>query len=117
VWCIYIGTGHAARFDKHLKVDILNIFLKGKGKFIFELLSNIATILFFIVLAMIMVNVLQFFTLRVQTSAALKLNMIYVYSAPFVCSLLSTLRYIENIARLTLGFKASKGNGNAREAS
>lgn len=101
VWCVYIGSCHAARFDKHLKVDILAIFMNEKGKYILNMISGIITIVFFCILTYIMVVVLKAFTVRPQTSPIMKFDMIYAYSAPFVCAVISSIRYLENLVRYT----------------
>lgn len=101
VWCIYIGTIHAARYGKHLKVDVLSVLVKEKGTYIFRMITDISSVVFFIILAVIMVQVLEFLSIRTQVSASLHFNMIFAYAAPFVCSGVSILRYIEDIIKET----------------
>lgn len=116
VWCIYIGTAHAARYGKHLKVDILSAFVKDRGNYIFRLITNVSSILFFVALSYIMTFVLQFMLARPQRSAAIGYDMFFAYLSVFVCAVFSCIRYIEDIVRATVEYKEKKrAEGETKE--
>ncbi len=108
VWCIYIGTAHAARYGKHLKVDILSTFVKDRGNYVFRLITNVSSILFFVLLSYIMTLVLQFMLVRPQRSAAIGYDMFFAYLSVFVCAVLSCIRYVEDIVRATVEYKEKR---------
>lgn len=108
VWLIYIGSIKAVRGRKHLKVDILNLVVKDFGHYVFELIGHISTIVFWVIMSYFMWNVVYRYIGRPQYSAALKINMAFMYAAPLVCGVLSLVRSLQNIARCTSEYHALK---------
>ncbi len=115
VWCIYIGTAHAARYGKHLKVDILSVFVKDRGEYVFRLITNVGSIVFFVILSRIMITVLQFMLTRPQRSAALGYDMFFAYLSVFVCAIFSCIRYVEDIVRATTEYREKRRAGEVTE--
>lgn len=108
VWLIYIGSIKAVRDRKHLKVDILNLLVKDRGHYVFELIGHISTIVFWFIMSYFMWNVVYRFIGRPQYSATLKINMAYMYAAPLVCGVLSLIRSLQNIVRCTGEYRTLK---------
>jgi TRAP-type C4-dicarboxylate transport system permease small subunit len=51
VWLIYISCSYAIKTRSHIKVDLLNIMVKEKGKFILGVFSNSCFLVFAAVIA------------------------------------------------------------------
>ena len=107
VWIIYLAGSKAVKDGKHLTVDILPIFLKGKSQTILHIFSTLATLCFFAALLYAGSLILPSMIARPQFSPANKINMIYPYLAPTVGAVLMTLRAIitivEDVKRLKNG--------------
>lgn len=94
VWIIYLAASRAVKDGKHLTVDILPIFLKGKAQIILHIFSTLATLAFFAALLYAGSLVLSTMMTRPQFSPANGINMIFPYLAPTVGTVLMTLRAI-----------------------
>jgi len=94
VWIIYLAGSRAVKDGKHLTVDILPIFLKGKAQTILHIFSTLATLAFFAALLYAGSLVLPSMMARPQFSPANGINMIIPYLAPTVGTVLMTLRAI-----------------------
>ena len=94
VWIIYLSGSKAVKDGKHLTVDILPLFLKGKAQIILHIFSTVATLAFFVALLYAGSLVLPSMMARPQFSPANHVNMIIPYLAPTVGTVLMTLRAI-----------------------
>ena len=94
VWIIYLTGSKAVKDGKHLTVDILPLFLKGKAQIILHIFSTVATLAFFVALLYAGSLVLPSMMARPQFSPANHINMIIPYLAPTVGTVLMTLRAI-----------------------
>lgn len=94
VWIIYLASSKAVKDGKHLTVDILPIFLKGKANIALHIFSTVATVCFFAALLYAGSLVLPTMMARPQFSPANGINMIFPYLAPTVGTVLMTLRAI-----------------------
>jgi TRAP-type C4-dicarboxylate transport system permease small subunit len=94
VWIIYLTGSKAVKDGKHLTVDILPLFLKGKAQIILHIFSTVATLAFFVALLYAGSLVLPSMMARPQFSPANHVNMIIPYLAPTVGTVLMTLRAI-----------------------
>ncbi len=94
VWIIYLTGSKAVKDGKHLTVDILPLFLKGKAQIILHIFSTAATLAFFVALLYAGSLVLPSMMARPQFSPANHVNMIIPYLAPTVGTVLMTLRAI-----------------------
>lgn len=92
VWIIYLAASKAVKDGKHLTVDILPIFLKGKAPTVLHIFSTVATVAFFAALLYAGSLVLPNMMARPQFSPANHINMIIPYLAPTVGTVLMTLR-------------------------
>lgn len=80
----YYGALYATRNHSHLKVELLETLTGKKGKFVFRLITNISSIIFYIFLTKIMADYLKYLTRIKQTSAVLKLDIRIIYLAPLI---------------------------------
>lgn len=94
VWIIYLTGSKAVKDGKHLTVDILPLFLKGKAQIILHIFSTVATLAFFAALLYAGSLVLPSMMARPQFSPANHINMMIPYLAPTVGTVLMTLRAI-----------------------
>ena len=95
VWVIYLASSRAMATQKHLTVDILPIFLKGKSKVILHILSTLLTLAFFVGLLYAGSLVLPNLLVKTQFSPAVHINMFYLYLAPTVGAVLMTIRALQ----------------------
>ncbi|MGN1413125.1 MAG: TRAP transporter small permease [Anaerovoracaceae bacterium] len=108
VWLIYFGAIKAVREEKHLKVDIVALFLKEKGTLRLKLFTDVVSIVFWIIITYVMFLVMEKFSLLPQYSPAVHINMLFVYLAPLVCGIFSIIRYVQNIIRVLIEYKELK---------
>lgn len=95
VWIIYLACSKAMKDGKHLTVDILPIFLKGKAKVILNIIATVATLLFFVALLYAGSIILPDMMVKTQYSPANHINMAIPYTAPTLGTLLMTIRAIQ----------------------
>lgn len=94
VWIIYLASSKAMKDGKHLTVDILPIFLKGRAKIILNIIATLGTLAFFLALLYAGSLVLPNMLVKTQFSPANHINMIVPYLAPTVGTVLMTIRAI-----------------------
>jgi len=46
IWLVYIGISYGVKKDRHIKVDVLLLVLKNKGKIILTIIANLLFIAF-----------------------------------------------------------------------
>lgn len=95
VWVIYLASSRAMAAQKHLTVDILPIFLKGKIKVILHIISTILTLAFFAGLIYAGSLVLPSMLVKTQFSPAVHINMFYLYLAPTLGAVMMTIRALQ----------------------
>lgn len=107
VWIIYLASSRAMVTQKHLTVDILPLFLKGKAKVILHIVSILFTLAFFVGLIYAGSLVLPSLLVKTQFSPATHMNMIIPYLAPTLGTIFMTIRALELIWK---DFKSLKNN-------
>lgn len=94
IWMIYIGVSYAVKKNKHLGVDAFKTLFKDKGKIIIGMIANICFLVFAVVLSYYGLDIV----LRVtRESAAIQLPMGWVYAAPVVGLVLTTIRLVQQL--------------------
>jgi TRAP-type C4-dicarboxylate transport system permease small subunit len=94
IWLIYMGSASAIRKRKHITVDLLDLFLKERGKFVLDIISN--------VIFMIFVALLTYYGTIVMVrnitmlSPAMRLSMSIPYSSIALGSVLMFIRLIQD---------------------
>ena len=99
VWIIYLASSRAMATQKHLTVDILPLFLKGKAKVILHIISTVITLVFFVGLIYSGSIILPNLLVKTQFSPATHMNMIVPYLAPTVGTVLMTIRALEILVK------------------
>ncbi|WP_295586027.1 TRAP transporter small permease [uncultured Oscillibacter sp.] len=98
IWLIYIGCASAIRKRKHISVELLDLFLKERGKFVLNIISNVVFLIFAVILTYYSFFVVQRVT--TQLSPAIRMPMSIPYSSVLVGSALMVIRLIQDtIAR------------------
>lgn len=108
VWIIYLAGSRAMATQKHLTVDILPLFLKGKANTILHILSTLLTLACFAGLIYAGSIVLPNLMVRTQFSPATHINMFFLYLAPTLGTVLMTFRALE----ILVGDFKKLANGN-----
>ena len=99
IWLIYISVCISTRRESHLCVDILPMVVKGRGKIIVKIISNVLCLCFFAFVVYYGVDVIQKLLTRTQRSAGMHLNMVWPYLGPYTGAAIASLHYIILIIR------------------
>ena len=98
IWLIYIGCASAIRKRKHISVELLDLFLKERGKFVLNIISNVVFLIFAVILTYYSFSVVQ--RVSTQLSPAIRMPMSIPYSSVLVGGALMVVRLIQDtIAR------------------
>lgn len=98
IYAVYVGAAYSTKKLSHQKVDLFPLMVGDTGKFIFDLISDLGTLLFGGVLAYFcwqVVNNVGF--VFVQKAPATHLNMGWAYAGPALGMTLCAIRAIQNI--------------------
>lgn len=102
IWMIYIGVSYAVKKNKHLAVDAFKTLFEEKGKIILGMIANVCFLVFAVVLSYYGLDIV----LRVtRESAALLLPMEWVYAAPVVGLVLTTIRLLQQLFKQGMRIK------------
>ena len=96
IWVIYMAASKAVHANRHLSVGILPLMLSDKAKQALNILTNMFTFVFLLVLCYNCFMLLQRMGVRPQFAPASGINMIYAYAAPAIGSAMMTIRCIQN---------------------
>lgn len=99
IWLVYIGISYGVKKQRHIKVDVLLIILKGKQKLILNILANILFLGFAIFVIIYGYNISQQLLGWGQTSPALKIPMGLVYLASPVGMAFTSIRIIQQLIK------------------
>ena len=100
IWVIYLAASKGVKNGNHMSVDLLQMILKGKAQVVLDIIAEIITLIFFILLAYVGTQVLVGMGARPQYSAANGINMQLVYAAPYVGAAMMAIRSIQRLVRL-----------------
>ena len=100
VWVIYLAASKAVKLSKHMSVEIFPLMLHGRARTALAILSNILTLIFFIMLSYFGVQVLNGMMVHPQYSAANHINMVLPYAAPAVGCIMMTIRELQILGGL-----------------
>ncbi|SES06515.1 TRAP transporter small permease [Salipaludibacillus aurantiacus] len=97
IWLVYIGISYGVKKQRHIKVDVVLIALKGKAKIILNMISNVI----FLGFAVVIIYFGQEIALRIlelgQRSPGLRIPMGLVYLATPVGMGLTIIRLIQQL--------------------
>ncbi|MPM39870.1 hypothetical protein SDC9_86506 [bioreactor metagenome] len=94
VWLIYIGCAAAVRKRKHISVELIDLFLKERGRFVISILSNVIFIIFVAILSYNGIFVVR--RVAPQLSPAIRMSMAIPYSSFLVGSILMLFRLLQD---------------------
>ncbi len=99
VWLVYFSVAYTAKKEAHIRIDAaINIYPKGMRPYI-EILSEVIVLAFSVFIAFTSVTVFQKISASGQVSPALHIPMQFVYAAPLVGFVLTSIRQIQCIVR------------------
>ncbi|KGP72832.1 TRAP transporter small permease [Pontibacillus yanchengensis] len=97
IWLVYVGISYGVKKQRHLKVDVMLLLLKDRGKLILSIISN----LLFLTFAILVVRYGTSISLQLlsfgQQSPALHIPMGLVYLAAPIGLGLTAIRLLQNI--------------------
>jgi TRAP-type C4-dicarboxylate transport system permease small subunit len=105
IWMIYIGVSYGVKRQAHISVDAFALLFKRKGKFILSLCANIAFLIFAVILTYFSFEVVGQMN---STSPAMTIPMKWVYAAPMVGLLLTTIRVIQRMKIQIASFRTGE---------
>ncbi|WP_080874071.1 TRAP transporter small permease [Oceanobacillus timonensis] len=109
IWLIYIGVSYGVKRNKHLGVDALSMLFQRKGKLIIAMIANISFLIFAVVMTYFGIDIVA----RVsRTSAALQIPLFWVYLAPVVGMLLTSIRLLQKMVYDMKDYRSMKKNEN-----
>lgn len=94
IWLIYIGVSYGVKKKKHLRVDAFSMLFKRKGQIVISMIANLSFLVFVVVMTFFGMEVV---TKVARESAALQIPLTWVYLAPVVGFILTTIRLIQNL--------------------
>jgi TRAP-type C4-dicarboxylate transport system permease small subunit len=107
MWTISAGIPLAVRSGSHLKVDVINEFITGHVKVFYDIVINLVSIIFYILLFSLLWKFIDN-SLKV-TSPMMNIPLIWFYSSMIIGAGLSMFfllsEIITNICRISLFFK------------
>lgn len=112
IWLIYISAALAVKRQEHIRVEIGLVLLKGKGKKIGYIITDIIFLIFSYFLVKDGFLLVQKLTEHGQTSPAVGFSMNYIYAIIPIGYGLMTVRLIQNII---LRIKSINKDGELKE--
>ncbi|TFB24438.1 TRAP transporter small permease [Filobacillus milosensis] len=97
IWLVYIGISYGVKKQRHIKVDVLLILLKGKWKIVLSLLANILFLVFAALVVYYGTEISSNLLRLGQQSPALHIEMGLVYLAAPIGMGLTVLRLLQNM--------------------
>ena len=104
IWLVYLGISYAVKTERHMRIDVLHLVLKDKGKAILGIIGNLV-FLAFAVFAIVYGSQISMKLLTWgQTSPALSIPVGLVYLAGPVGMGLTAIRLIQQLVQHTRFF-------------
>ena len=97
VWMIYIGISYGVKMDKHICVDAVYAFMPKGVKKWYAIVAYVLFLLFAVAVVYYGILVVGMQISSGQVSPAMGLPMQYVYAAPTVGMILTSIRLIQKI--------------------
>ncbi|WP_332691671.1 TRAP transporter small permease [Halalkalibacter lacteus] len=109
IWLVYIGISYGVKKQRHIKVDIMLLLFKDKGRIVFNIISNLLFMAFAIFVIYYGYSIANQLLAFGQKSPANQIPMGLVYMAAPVGMGLTLIRLIQNLFK---HIKALLGNGD-----
>ena len=97
IWLIYIGISYGVKKQRHIKVDVLLMVVKGRAKVVLNIISNVLFIVFASVIIYYGYDIASQLLSFGQKSPALQIPMGLVYMATPVGMGLTIIRLLQNL--------------------
>ncbi|WP_070120897.1 TRAP transporter small permease [Bacillus marinisedimentorum] len=105
IWLVYIGISYGVKKQRHIKVDVMLVLLKERGRIILTIFANIL----FLIFAIFVINYGYQIATKLlafgQQSPALHIPMGLVYMATPIGMGLTVIRLIQNLIILIEGLR------------
>ncbi|QHJ70065.1 TRAP transporter small permease [Planococcus halotolerans] len=99
IWLVYIGISYGVKKDRHIKVDVLLLVLKNKGKIILTIIANLLFIAFAIFVIRYGYDIASQLLAFGQKSPANQIPMGLIYLATPVGMGLTLIRLVQNLVK------------------
>lgn len=99
IWLVYIGISYGVKKDRHIKVDVLLLALKNKGKIILTIIANLLFIAFAIFVIRYGYDIAMQLLSFGQKSPANQIPMGLIYLATPIGMGLTLIRLIQNLVK------------------
>lgn len=100
IWLVYIGISYGVKKQRHIKVDVLLVLLKEKGRVILTIIANLLFLFFAVYVMIYGYDIASRLLAFGQQSPALHIPMGLVYMATPVGMGLTVIRIIQNLIGL-----------------
>ncbi|RWZ59038.1 TRAP transporter small permease [Halobacillus fulvus] len=97
IWLVYIGISYGVKKQRHIKVDVMLLLLKGKGKLVLSIVANLLFLFFSLYVVVNGYGIANQLLGFGQQSPALGIPMGLVYMATPVGFGLAAIRLIQNL--------------------
>lgn len=94
IWMIYIGVSFGVKKQRHLSIDAFAMLFKEKGKIFMGMCANLAFLFFAVIITYYSYEVVMKVS---RLSPAMEIPLNWVYAAPMVGFLLTSIRIIQNM--------------------
>ncbi|HZG73573.1 MAG TPA: TRAP transporter small permease [Chondromyces sp.] len=94
IWMIYLGVSYGVKRNQHLGVDAFTMLFEKKGQVIIGIIANACFLVFSLVITYYGIDIVTRVT---RESAAIQLPLEWVYAAPVVGMILTSIRLVQNI--------------------
>ena len=109
IWLIYIAGAYAIKKRSHIKVEVVTLLMKEKGKYILDLIADIGFFLFAAVISYYgWIATYKIAFVNVQESPSMHLNMGIPYLSVCLGCTLMAIRLIQDIVIRTRAYKTEK---------
>lgn len=108
IWMTYVGSALATKKSTHIRVDLLDSYLKPRGKEILFWISQIFFLIFAVIVAKVGVDMLISLGTKPQTSPALKIPMQWIYLSLPVGMGLTVFRLMQNFYKKIKSYAQEK---------
>jgi TRAP-type C4-dicarboxylate transport system permease small subunit len=99
IWLVYIGISYGIKKDRHIKVDVVLLLLKDKGKIILSIISNLLVLFFALFVIRYGYDIASQLLSFGQKSPANQIPMGLVYMATPIGMGLTVIRLIQKLIK------------------
>ncbi|ANU11026.1 C4-dicarboxylate transport system small permease [Planococcus antarcticus DSM 14505] len=99
IWLVYIGISYGVKKDRHIKVDVLLLVLRNKGKIILTIIANLLFLAFAVFVIRYGFDIAMQLLSFGQKSPANQIPMGLIYLATPVGMGLTLIRLVQNLVK------------------